>query len=328
MKKVLSGILFATMLCGLLTVNAFAADYAPYTTTDYEGRTLSFSAAKVETKTLPISDFDEVTDTEATVITVQPGSELKVTAPAGVDHLFSYSPYEFSDGNYLPMIVSETIFGDDIIGYPKVDSMFGGEDFYAPCAAVSFYVSFDWENSDNDEVAFIVLGDGATTTEPTTPVEPEQPTEPTTPVEPEKPVEPTTPVEPVTPVVPDAPGTYTVKKGDTMGQISVNYYGSYAYHTALYKANSAAFSKTNGKLLPGMVLTLPETLGKATLKAAPAAAEGETLYTVKAGDTLGAIAKATYGDVMQYKAIFQRNADRLVNANTIYEGQVIVLPAK
>ena len=29
-----------------------------------------------------------------------------------------------------------------------------------------------------------------------------------------------------------------------------------------------------------------------------------------------------------YKAIFERNADRLVNANTIYEGQVIVLPAK
>ena len=31
---------------------------------------------------------------------------------------------------------------------------------------------------------------------------------------------------------------------------------------------------------------------------------------------------------MKYKAIFERNADRLVNANAIYEGQVIVLPAK
>lgn len=30
----------------------------------------------------------------------------------------------------------------------------------------------------------------------------------------------------------------------------------------------------------------------------------------------------------QYKAIYERNADRLVNANTIYEGQVIVLPTK
>ena len=33
-------------------------------------------------------------------------------------------------------------------------------------------------------------------------------------------------------------------------------------------------------------------------------------------------------DLMKYKAIFERNADRLVNANIIYEGQVIVLPAK
>ena len=38
--------------------------------------------------------------------------------------------------------------------------------------------------------------------------------------------------------------------------------------------------------------------------------------------------KTTDGDLMMYKAIFERNADRLVNANTIYEGQVIVLPAK
>ena len=31
---------------------------------------------------------------------------------------------------------------------------------------------------------------------------------------------------------------------------------------------------------------------------------------------------------MKYKAIFERYADRLVNANPIYEGPVIVLPAK
>lgn len=60
----------------------------------------------------------------------------------------------------------------------------------------------------------------------------------------------------------------------------------------------------------------------------PVAGEGEALYTVKAGHTLGAIAKATYGDVIKYKVIFERNSDQLASANTIYEGQVIVLPAK
>ena len=79
------------------------------------------------------------------------------------------------------------------------------------------------------------------------------------------------------------------------------------------------FYKTNNgaKLTEGAKLVLPKMLGKTALIAAPAA-DGETLYTVKAGDTLGAIAKAAYGDLMKYKAIFERNADRLVNANTIY----------
>lgn len=38
--------------------------------------------------------------------------------------------------------------------------------------------------------------------------------------------------------------------------------------------------------------------------------------------------KQNNSSLMKYKAIFERNADRLVNANTIYEGQVIVLPTK
>ena len=55
---------------------------------------------------------------------------------------------------------------------------------------------------------------------------------------------------------------------------------------------------------------------------------GETLYTVKAGDTLSKIALEVYGDMWQYQAIYERNSDRLKNANTIYEGQVLVLPAE
>ena len=124
------------------------------------------------------------------------------------------------------------------------------------------------------------------------------------------------------PAAPAAAGSYTVKKGDTYGTIALNNYGTYGVWGELYKANKGV------KLTEGATLVLPETLGKVARINAPAAANGEILYTVKAGDTLGAIAKATYGDVMKYKTIFERNADRLVNANTIYEGQVIVLPAK
>ena len=130
------------------------------------------------------------------------------------------------------------------------------------------------------------------------------------------------PAAPETPAAPATAGAYTVKKGDTYGTIALNNYGTYGVWSELYKANKGA------KLTEGATLVLPETLGKVARINAPVAASGETLYTVKAGDTLGTIAKATYGDVVKYKAIFERNADRLVNANTIYEGQVIVLPAK
>ena len=146
--------------------------------------------------------------------------------------------------------------------------------------------------------------------------------QPTAPAQPTAPTQPTAPAQPEQPAAPVAAGSYTVKKGDTYGTIALNNYGTYGVWSELYKVNKGA------KLTEGTTLVLPETLGKVARINAPAAASGETLYTVKAGDTLGAIAKATYGDVMKYKTIFERNADRLVNANTIYEGQVIVLSAK
>ena len=85
-------------------------------------------------------------------------------------------------------------------------------------------------------------------------------------------------------------------------------------------------AETNGQLRPGMTLVIPETLGGVERLSYPVAGEGETLYTVKAGDTLSKIAQSVYGDMWRYQDIFERNSDRLKNANTIYEGQVIVLP--
>ncbi len=141
-----------------------------------------------------------------------------------------------------------------------------------------------------------------------------------------KPADSAKPAEPI--VIPEGSVAYTVKAGDTLGFIATNFYGNNAQRNALYDANIEAFRATKGALKPGMVLAIPAVLNKAVRIPAPAAAEGEKLYTVKAGDTLGQIAAAEYGNMNEYKAIFERNSDRLKNANTIYEGQVIVLPAK
>jgi nucleoid-associated protein YgaU len=59
--------------------------------------------------------------------------------------------------------------------------------------------------------------------------------------------------------------------------------------------------------------------------AAAAPAAGRT-YTVKAGDTLSAIAKETMGSANAYMKIFEANKDQLTDPNKIKPGQVLRLP--
>ena len=49
-------------------------------------------------------------------------------------------------------------------------------------------------------------------------------------------------------------------------------------------------------------------------------------YTVKAGDTLSKIAKATHGDPQAHTRIFDANRDQLTDPNAIRPGQVLRLP--
>lgn len=51
-----------------------------------------------------------------------------------------------------------------------------------------------------------------------------------------------------------------------------------------------------------------------------------TMYTVKSGDTLSAIAKAHYG-APDYMKVFEANKPMLSDPNKIYPGQVLRIPA-
>jgi nucleoid-associated protein YgaU len=64
------------------------------------------------------------------------------------------------------------------------------------------------------------------------------------------------------------------------------------------------------------------TGGPAGAAAAPAA----KTYTVKAGDTLSAIAKAHLGSANAYMKIFELNKDQLSDPDKIKPGQVLRLP--
>lgn len=49
-------------------------------------------------------------------------------------------------------------------------------------------------------------------------------------------------------------------------------------------------------------------------------------YTVKAGDTLWALAAKYYGSSAQYTKIYNANTDKISNPNLIYVGQVLTIP--
>lgn len=65
---------------------------------------------------------------------------------------------------------------------------------------------------------------------------------------------------------------------------------------------------------------------KGSTDATPAATGGST-YTVKKGDCLWKIAQQFYGKGSQYSKIFNSNKDKIKNANLIYPGQVLTIPA-
>ena len=77
-----------------------------------------------------------------------------------------------------------------------------------------------------------------------------------------------------------------------------------------------------------VVADIQVTGGGATAAAKPAAAgapAGRT-YTVKAGDTLSAIAKEHLGSAGAYMKIFELNKDQLTDPDKIKPGQVLRLP--
>ena len=72
-----------------------------------------------------------------------------------------------------------------------------------------------------------------------------------------------------------------------------------------------------------IVAEIQVTGGPATGAAAATTAK---TYTVKAGDTLGAIAKEHLGNASAYTQIFELNKDQLTDPNKIKPGQVLRLP--
>jgi nucleoid-associated protein YgaU len=61
-------------------------------------------------------------------------------------------------------------------------------------------------------------------------------------------------------------------------------------------------------------------------KIQPKTVPAQQMYEVQKGDSLWIIAKKVYNDSTQWRKIFEANKDRLVNPNSLYPGQHLIIP--
>ncbi len=121
-----------------------------------------------------------------------------------------------------------------------------------------------------------------------------------------------------TPAKPTPTATYTVKAGDTLSQIAANYGTSYQNLASLNHLSNP------NEIYVGQTLKLQATTNTSTqtTTSTPATSTNQGTYTVKAGDTLSAIA-AAHGT--SYEALAQANG--ISNPNEIYVGQTLKFTA-
>jgi nucleoid-associated protein YgaU len=89
-------------------------------------------------------------------------------------------------------------------------------------------------------------------------------------------------------------------------------------------AGSAATPEEQEKV----ILAVGNVAGVAKVEAEMPAGAEPVFYTVKKGDNLSAIAKATLGNANRYNEIFEANKPMLKHPDKIYPGQNLRIPQK
>lgn len=87
--------------------------------------------------------------------------------------------------------------------------------------------------------------------------------------------------------------------------------------------------KNKAILIAGNVKGVEKVIADDLIAPPPAPEEEEAkedFYTIKSGDTLGAVAKHYYGKASAYMRIFEANRDIISDPNKIYPGQKIRIP--
>lgn len=131
----------------------------------------------------------------------------------------------------------------------------------------------------------------------------------------------TAPVEPALPVVTTpVERTHTVAKGDTLGEISKQYYGTTRHWKKIKEVNNC---DENG-LAVGQKLIIPAIASEAPGSTA-SSSSAEGLYVVKSGDSYYRIAERELGNAGRAREIEKLNG---IAADDLKPGQKLVLPPR
>ena len=124
--------------------------------------------------------------------------------------------------------------------------------------------------------------------------------------------------------------TYTVEQGDTLWKIAVKFYGEGSYWQKIYAENAAVIGGDPNRIYAGQTLTIYLNQGDGSVMEGASAdtAEGTAgnYYTVQEGDNLWKIALKVYGRGWRWRRIYEANIDSLPDPQSIYVGQVLLIP--
>jgi nucleoid-associated protein YgaU len=118
---------------------------------------------------------------------------------------------------------------------------------------------------------------------------------------------------------------YTVREGETLGEIASRELGSFRMWVAIANLNDIADPST---IMPGRTLRMPEPKMKPTTQSVSNAPEvsGQNTHRVVSGETLSSIAIDYYNEANKYSLIVAANP--WIDPDRLQIGDELIIPAK
>lgn len=137
-----------------------------------------------------------------------------------------------------------------------------------------------------------------------------------------------------TPTKPSTQQIYTVRSGDTLSAIALEFYGDGNLWPVLYSANRSLIGSNPDLIFPQQRLavpgrtqtTKPTGSTKPVPKPAAVKATGKLSYVVAKGDSLRGLALRVYGNESRWQEIYRANRSLIPDADRLQIGITLTIP--